>query len=309
MIWRGAKLVWRHQRVLWWMFGTNLVLALFSAMPMASRVSKVAEHSLQSQRLVEGFDLAAFVELTSNPDVGFWSKTADSLWYSLIFFVFAMFLCGGILETYRTDRKLPTAEFFHACGMYFWRWARLCVFFLIVITPVCLLASGIYQWSDKLSEDAAPEMLGFWVEVVGMLLVVLLMMAVRLWFDMAQICAVAENERSMRRSLVNAFRLTRHNFGLLFWLYFRISALAWIALGATWWIWLRLPSPRIGTTFFLFEVLLAFWLGTRLWQRAAETLWYERYGEIHASELAGVEGTAARPGAWTAETLPASPLQ
>ncbi|HEY7096434.1 MAG TPA: hypothetical protein VH437_06915 [Terriglobales bacterium] len=287
----------------------NFALALFSALPMASRVSKVADHSLQSHRLIEGFDLAAFVELASNPDVGFWSKTADSLWYSLIFFAFAMFLCGGILETYRTDRKLPTAEFFHACGMYFWRWLRLCVFLLIVLAPVFLFASGVYQWSDKLAEDAGPEMLGFWVEVAGMLLVLLLLMAIRLWFDMAQVYAVAENERSMRRSLISAFRLTRQNLGSLFWIYFRISALAWIGLSATWWMWLHLPFQRTGTTFFLFEVLLAFWLGTRLWQRANETLWYERYAEMRISEPAPVEATAAGPAALTPETSPASPLQ
>ena len=277
---QGAKLVWRHQRILWWILAVNFVLALFGTMPMASRVGKVAEHSLNSQKLVGGFDIAAFVELGSNPDVGFWTKTTDSLWFALIFFVFALFLTGGILETYRTDRKLPVADFFQACGLYFWRWVRLLMFFLIVVTPIVVLASGVNKWSGTLSEDAAPELLGFWVEVGGLLLVALLMMVVRLWFDMAQVRAVAENERAMRRSLVNAFRLTWRNFGSLFWLYFRISFLAWLGFAMTWWIWLRIPGERIGTTFFLFEVLIAWWIGTRLWQRASETAWYEQHAEV-----------------------------
>jgi len=189
-------------------------------------------------------------------------------------------LTGGTLETYRGNRKLPAADFFQACGLYFWRWVRLLVLLLIVVAPIGFLASGIVKWSDTLSEDAAPELLGFWVEVGGLLLVALLMMVVRLWFDIAQVLTVAENERAMRRSLVRAFKLTWRNFGSLFWLYFRISFLAWLGLAVTWWVWLRIPGQRIVTTFFLFEVLLAWWIGTRLWQRASETVWYEQHAEI-----------------------------
>ena len=276
----GARRVWRHQRILWWILALNFVLALFGTMPMASRVGKVADHSLNSQKLVGGFDIAAFVELASNPDVGFWAKTTDSLWFAVIFFVFALFLTGGILETYHGNRKLPLADFFQACGLYFWRWVRLLVFMLIVIAPLVFLASGIVKWSDTLSEDAAPELMGFWVELFGLLFVALMMMAVRLWFDMAQVRAVAENERAMRRALAKAFMLTWRNFGSLYWLYFRISFLAWLGLAVTWWIWLRIPGERIGTTFFLFEVLIAWWIGTRLWQRASETAWYEWHPEL-----------------------------
>jgi hypothetical protein len=149
-----------------------------------------------------------------------------------------------------------------------------------VLTPIFFLASGIDKWSDKLSDDAPQEMLGFWVDVFGFLFVTLLMMVVRLWFDMAQVRAVAEDELAIRRSLARAFKLTFRNFGSLFWLYFRISVLAWLGLAAACWIWLRIPAERIGSTFFLFEVLIAWWIGTRLWQRASETVWYERHAEI-----------------------------
>jgi hypothetical protein len=276
----GAHRVWRHQRILWWLLAVNFILAEFGTMPMASRVGRVADHSLFSQRLTDGFDLLAFVDLASNPDVAFWSKSSDSLLFSLVFFVFAMFLTGGILETYRTNRKLSKGEFFQACGAFFWRWARLLVFMLIVLVPVFFLAYGITKWSGNLSDDAPQEKLGFWVDLVGLLFVLLLMMAIRLWFDMAQVRAVAQDERAMRRSLARAFKLTFGKLGSLYWLYFRISFLAWLGLAASVWIWLRIPAQRVGSTFFLFEVLVAWWIGTRLWQRASETVWYERHAEV-----------------------------
>ena len=271
--------MWRQQRILWWMLAVNLLLAAFGAASMSSRVGRVADHSVHSQALANGFDLAAFIELASNPDVAFWSKMPDALWPAIVFFAFSLFMTGGILESYRSDRKLPAGDFFRACGAYFWRWVRLLIVLLIVLTPIFFLTSGITKWSDRLSEDSPHEKLGFWVDVYGLLFVTLLMMVVRLWFDMAQVRTVAEEEPAVRRSLARAFKITFRNFGSLFWMYFRITFLAWVGLAAAFWIWLRIPAASIGLTFLLWEVLLAWWLGTRLWQRASESVWYERHPE------------------------------
>jgi hypothetical protein len=276
---QGARRVWRYQRALWWFFAVNFILAVFGTAPMATRLGQVADHSLYSQRLYQTFDIAAFLELAGNPDVALWSKFPGSLLFSLIFFVFALFLTGGILETYRADRKLTTAEFFQACGAFFWRWVRLLIFMLILMVPIGIVASAITKWSGTLSSDAPQEKLGFWVDVIGVLFVLFLMMAVRLWFDMAQVLAVAEDEHAMRRTLVRAFRLTFSNFGSLFWLYFRITFLAWLALAVGVWIWLKIPASHVGLSFLLFEIVLLWWVGTRLWQRASETVWYERQSE------------------------------
>lgn len=272
----GARRVWRYQRVLWWLFAVNLTLAAFGTLPLSSALRPVTDHSLHSQNLYRAFDVPTFLDLASNPDVALWSKFTGSTLFAFIFFAFAFFLTGGILEAYRTPGKLGTADFFRACGAFFWRWVRLLIFMLIVLTPIAIAAFAISKWSGTLSDDAPQEKLGFWVDVIGFGLVLLLAMLVRLWFDMAQVRAVAEDERAMRRTLTRAFRLTFGNLGSLFWLYFRISFLAWLALVAAFWIWLRIPAQDVGLSFFLLEVVLLWWIGTRLWQRASETVWYER---------------------------------
>ena len=275
--------MWRYQRALWWFFLVSLLLSGFATMLAMQSVEKVAGHSLHGDRLYQQFDIFAFFELANNPEVALWSKFSGSVFFALIFFVFALFFTGGLLEAYRTERKLPAGEFFQACGAFFWRWVRLLIFMLIVLAPVFGLGWGINHWSGMLADDEPQEKLGFWVQMGGMLTVLLLLMAVRLWFDMAQVRAVAENERAMRRTFVRAFRLTSSNFRSLFWLYFRIGFLAWLGLVTAIRIWLRIGSPRVASTFLLFELLLLWWMGTRFWQRASETVWYERHAVVHTA--------------------------
>jgi hypothetical protein len=273
----GALRVWRYQRVVWWFFFVNLVLSFIAAVPMSGPLGAVADHSLESQRLSQGFDLFSFVELAGNPDVGFWSKTTSPFFISVIFFFFALLITGGALEAYHANRKLNTTEYFHACGLYFWRLVRLLFFLLVLLLPIVGAGYWIDSWSSTLSHDSPSEKLGFWVEFIGMLFLLLLLMVIRLWFDMAQVRSVAESEPVMRRNLARTFRLTFGNFFSLFSVYFSISFLAWLVLAGVLWFWPRMPGQHSGLVFLKFEIVLLFWTATRFWQRASETVWYERW--------------------------------
>src|SRR5574337_1075527 len=92
----GAKLVWRHQRLLWWLFIANFVLAAMGTIPVWSRLHGVADHSLYAQRISQGFDLASFVELSENPGVNLGSNFSGSLVVSAILTLFVLFLNGGV---------------------------------------------------------------------------------------------------------------------------------------------------------------------------------------------------------------------
>jgi len=285
----GARRVWRYQRVLWWMFLVNFILASCSALPLSARLARVLGNRLGMQELGSRFNVAAFLELSSNPDAAFWAGSTGSMLWALMFLLFVLFLTGGILEAYRTPRKLRTGEFFQSCGTFFWRWVRLLLLFVIVLLPVLILAYKISDWSLSLSDESPQEKLGFWVQMVGLVIVLFLMMAVRLWFDMAQVRAVANEERVMWRTLFRAFRQTFGNFGSLFWMYFRISFLAWVSLAVALWLWVKIPGGRFGLSSLLLELVLLWWIGTRLWQRASETVWFERHQEVVPAPLPAPE--------------------
>lgn len=271
----GFGRVWHYQRVLWFMFLINLALAHFAAGPIIHKLDGVTDHSLQAHRISNMFDVGAFSALSSDPEVKLFEAAGSSFSSAIVFFFIVLFLTGGILEAYRSGRKLTTREFFEACGSYFWRWVRLLIMMLIVLVPVAILASVVSKQSGTLLADAS-EKTGYWFFLAGMSFVGLVAMFVRLWFDMAQVRAVVEEESGMWRNARRAFKITTGNFVTLFWMYLRISIVGWVVFCAGLYVWAKMPPARFVWTIFLLEIVVLFGFGVRLWQRACEMIWYQR---------------------------------
>jgi hypothetical protein len=272
----GFRRAWHYQRVLWFIFFINLVLSHFAAAPMTHKLDWATDHSLQARRLSAMFDYGSFSELSSNPEVKLFEVAGVSIQFALVFFIIVLFLTGGILEAYRSSRKLTTREFFEACGSYFWRWVRLLILMLIIMIPVLMVAVSIRTMTGPLFLVPAQEKLGFWLALCGVGVVGLFLMCIRLWFDMAQVRAVVEEETGMWRNAGRAFRITLSNFGSLFWMYLRISILGWLIIAAGLYIWAKMPPARFGWTILILEITVLWGFGTRLWQRASEMVWYQR---------------------------------
>jgi hypothetical protein len=300
----GAGRVWRRQRIVWWIWFVNLIVAFTSAMPLSHRIGAVTDHSLAAQRLLNGFDWGTYSELLSTPDVNFGSAYPEATMAVLVFFVFMLFMTGGVLASYVNEYKLSTRDFFANCGAFFWRWVRLSIFLAIIAAAIIYVGHALLHWGGKLINDAAGEKTGYWVALLAIVLTTFVMMWVRLWFDMAQVHAAVEDERAMRRSIGSAFKLTFSNFGSLFWLYFRISFLAWLGLAVGLWLWIRLSGPA---AMVMFEIVLLWWVGTRMWQRASEVAWYQRFAVIAAAPVAPIVLSQAMPqppSAVTSDPLP-----
>jgi hypothetical protein len=273
----GAHLVWKRQRIVWWLFFVNFLLAWVAATPYSARLAAVSAHSLHSERLTQGFDYSAYSELVSNPDVAPDARLPESGVAVLVYFVFALFLTGGVLEAYAADRRLATGEFFGACGAFFWRWFRLLILMAIIIVPLTILSHFLFRESGRMILKTVNEKTGYWVGALVFFSTIFVMMVVRLWFDMAQVRTVVDDEHGMIRTALRSLKFTLSNFGSLFWLYFRISVLAWLGLAVGLWLWARIPGRDAVFSFFVLEVVLLWWIATRLWQRASETVWYLRY--------------------------------
>jgi hypothetical protein len=270
----GFRRVWHYQRVLWFIFFISLVLGHFGASPAVHKVDRL-NHSLRAQRLSDMFDVGAFSSFSSGPEVKLFEVAGTSVSVSLVFFVGMLFLTGGILEAYRSGRKLTTREFFEACGAYFWRWVRLLILMLIVLIPVMILLYIVWDHSTLMGV-AAQEKTGFWLLVIGLGFVGLLLTCIRLWFDMAQVRAVVEEETAMWRNAGHALRLLSGDFASLFWMYFRISLLGWLVFAVGLYVWAKMPPARFFWTWVMLEFVILFGFGVRLWQRACEMIWYQR---------------------------------
>jgi hypothetical protein len=280
----GAALVWQWQRLVWWIFAVCLIFGLFSTHEMTERASSLLDHSAAAQRLVNGFDASAIIMLQQLPDSPLEIQGHNIVHFSLLFVVFMLFVTGGILASYALDEKPTTTAFFEAAGHHFWRFFRLLIYLAIVLLPIAGLAALTSAMYTRVQEQSiSPYPADHFAEAAAVV-ILLLLIIVRLWFDMAQVIAVVEDEKKMHRALRRAFGLLRRNFFSLFWLYLRVSIIAWalFAFGLYFWMFRLSPQSNV-TAFLLSQLMILIWLGTRLWQRASESLWYRNYQANHVS--------------------------
>lgn len=298
----GARLVWRRQRVLWWIYAVNLVLGLCATGGMVQRAGDILNHSLAAGRLVHGFDISAVSELAMRPDNPV-APGSTTLFFAFLFAAFMLFATGGVLATYCRDDRLPAGQFFEACGYQLWRFVRLLIYFAIVLVPVGLLEFGAGKIYDRIDNKAISPFPAVWFFVASAVVIVVLLMCLRLWFDMAQVIAVADDERRMHKALRRAATLVRRNFGSLFWLYFRVSLVGCVvfALAAQYWKNYMRPESLFSVLLWS-QLMIVFWLATRLWQRASEALWYRQHqsavyesAPVMTPELAPTPSVAAVP--------------
>lgn len=274
----GASLVWGRQRVLWLIYAVNFVLAYFATRGTNERIAAILDHSLAAGQLVHGFNLGTLSSLAMNPEYPFGGSISASLSGAILFTVFTIFATGGILATYYSGQRLHAGAFFEACGHHFWRFVRLTIYLLIVLIPVFILGGIAYQVYGRVDKQSISPMSAVHFFEAASVVVLLLLICIRLWFDMAQVIAVAEDERRMRKALHRSATLLRHNFLSLYWLYLRVSLVSWIVFAIGLHIWMTHLRPEsILTPFLLSEFLIISWQGCRLWQRASECLWYREH--------------------------------
>ncbi len=276
----GFSLLWRRQGVLWWIFVVNLICGVLGTVPGFLRLQGALGHSLAGQPLTYRFDLGMFNELMRLPDVTLGRYTTTSYLFSFVFFVFMLFVTGGVLEAYRDDRRLTTGEFFAASGAYFWRFVRLLLLSIIPFVVVGMIYQGLKKLADHVGDRAIADQVGIFLGWGALLVFLLLALWVRLWFDVAQVRAVAQNERRMWRNLWRSWRIVWGGLGSLYGLYFLIALIAWITLAIGLVIWAKLPAAAIGTMFVVFELVVLAQVASRLWQLASATTWYQRHPEM-----------------------------
>ena len=282
----GAATVWQRQRILWLIYVVNFVLVSFGTYEAKERVAKILNHRLAAAKMVHGLDLGAVIELGTHPELPFQSLHSGLFHSSLLFLLFMIFATGGILATYYSGERLHAGAFFEACGHHFWRFFRLILYLPLVLIPIGILSAIAYRIYARIDNQSISPMPAVHFLEAATAILLFLLICVRVWFDMAQVVAVAEDERRMRTALRRAAGLLRHNFGSLFWLYFRVSLLAWIVFAAGMHIWMyHLRPDSLLAPILLSEFIIVFWLASRLWQRASESTWYRDYQRGIAASL------------------------
>jgi hypothetical protein len=281
----SAGLVWRHQRLLWWIFAMNLALAWLGTLPVRVTLSKVLDHSMESAKLVTGFDVSTALLLLQRPEVETRSLAMGSLGAAALFLFAMLMIDGGVVTVFLEDRRLSSAEFLENCGRFFWRMVRLALYSLVPFGLLAAADGAVADYAGRLSSDAPQERLGFLVNVASKLLLVLAALLVRLWFDLAQARMVRDNEHGVFQELGRSFKLAFRSGLYKQYIGIGLFAAASLALGI--WVWSYLPHGAIGASFAVLELVTVSQIASRLWLKAASARWVAlQPGEVAWSEFA-----------------------
>ncbi len=268
----AAGMVWRHQRLAWWIFAVNLVIAGLSSLSTRVTLRAVLDHSLESAKLVTGFDLGTLGLLLERPDVSARALAPGAVGGALIFLVYLLFIDGGVFRVFLEDRKLSRAEFFENAGLFFWRMLRLVLYSAVPFGLLMAAGGGIAAYAGKLSREAPQERLGFFVNVAGKLVIIAVALWVRMWFDLAQARVVQDNLRKVLRVLGRSLKLALRS-RRLFASYVGIALFAAATLVAGIVVWAYLPHAATGASFLVLELVTITQLASRLWMKAASARW------------------------------------
>jgi hypothetical protein len=279
----GAGLVWKWQRLVWWLFAVCLIFGFYSTQEMTERASFLLNHSVAAELLVKGFDVSSLITLQQLPDSPLEIQGHTIVHFSILFVIFMLFATGGILAAYVLGEKPTTTAFFEAAGHHVWRFFRLLIYLAIVLLPIAGLAAATNAIYTHIEETSISPYPGDHFVEAAAVIILLLLIIVRVWFDMAQVIAVADDEKKMHRALRRAFTLFRRNFFSLLWLYLRVSIISWLLFALILYVWMFQLSPQSNVAAFLVsQLMILIWIGTRLWQRAGEAIWYRDYQANHA---------------------------
>jgi hypothetical protein len=292
----GASLLWRRQRVLWWLFAMNFAVGVVATVPVRTQLRALDSSMAARDSLYRQMNVFRLIEALSRPEGLPRAFYGNSVLVMFAYSLFLLFAVGGVLESFCRGRTLGFGEFLRVSAGYFWRMVRLLIVFAIVLIPLLAAHAGIQPLTEWIGSHSDSEQLGFWVKLALHLVVGFAFLAVRVWIDIAQIDCVAQDEIAVRRSLGRTRRLLYANFWRM---YGAVTAVQVLLLTITFLLlllWLRLPHEAIGGTFLIGELIVLLWLGFRLWQKAAETAWYQQRVLAEAQPVVAAErGVEASP--------------
>lgn len=275
----GFSRMMHNQRYIGWFWLLNLTLAEFGTAAFRRNAHAVLDHSLYAQGLVKGFDAGVFGELLFKPEFGSLnSMMYPALYFAILFFLATALFLPGIFTGYASTYRLPREEFFRACGRNLWRFIRILLIAAVVMGVLAgLLLAGTNAIVKKAGESTNAK-LPFALQMTGIGLTFLVMTTLRIWFDLAEVDTVLNDQPAVRKSIAAAFQHTFRSLARLLASYVVVTIVAAILLAAGLWIWMKLISPEgIIGAFVVAQVTLLLLLIPRFWQRGmAVSYWQQR---------------------------------
>jgi hypothetical protein len=266
----GLAVVARNKRYVIWFWVLNLILAGFGVVAFSVSAHGMLDHSLAAGSLMRSFDVGTVIEMFMQP--GFGQSSAMSLsaaTCALLFFLATALFLPGVFAGYASRSRLSRDDFFRACGRNLWRFVRLLIIAGITLSIVAGLLVFLQHLLLKKADDSTNELLPFRLRMISLAVIFLIMTILRIWFDLAEVDTVLNDQRAVRKSIRVGLRHTFRSLPRLLTTYVTAASVAGIFLVGGLWFWMKFISPgSIVGAFLVAQLTLFLLLIPRFWQRA-----------------------------------------
>lgn len=195
--------------IMW--FLSFLMLAVF-AFPLRSFIITALGNTASTGLLNEGFDISYFMNLGRAFEPMMSAITGGLLVIILIFFLFYVFLNGGLFDSLLSNSyAYKPGDFFRASARYFLSYMIITLLIMLMILAVVFLVAAvpliIQRASDSGSEEATWKLVGILRIILILVLPVFLLVA-----DYSRVWLAANDHRKVFKALAYGFRATFRSF-------------------------------------------------------------------------------------------------
>lgn len=190
----------------------NLSFGLILMLPFRFVLGSFIGSSLMGERLAGKLDMDFLFEFLQNNVAGLASIKALILTIPVLYWLFSLFLSGGVLSVFASGEKYNAQLFWSGAAKYFGRFLRLCLWCIPVVALLfCLpfIWNGIQRLIFGKDPFEYVKYYGAWIKVGLRCLSILL---IYLAFDYSCIHVVLSDERKMRKSLLTGIKFSFSKF-------------------------------------------------------------------------------------------------
>lgn len=271
----GLLLVQRNKRLLLWAYLVNLLTGLTMGLTAHAQYASVLDHSLAAQRIAGRLDLGYLLELMQQTSKGHADTAVLFPWLAVIYVGLSFVLAAGMYMVFSSGER-PTLAYVARSGIeYFWRFIRLALFAALFAVPTLGILLALRQAILKQADKIYVERTFFCISMGTFLVVLLVAIFLRLWFDLAEAIVIQmgkQEDRRVRRCIFPAWRILCQRCFYNYAIYFFVGALGWAGFIFFLWFWTVAVPPRMVVLAWLvgqFGILSL--LKARIWQRGMVT--------------------------------------
>jgi hypothetical protein len=196
---QGLRRGFQKRRLVARLWAVNFLFSLFTAAPLIFLIQSHLTHSFSGERVLQKLDVFWLGDFSYRFMNAAPALVGLALLAVILYLLLAVFLNGGIIGCLnRPEAGTTLANFFHDCGLYFWRFFRL---FLLSLPAYLLVLGVFYRLLRALLEifdrRAVTEWPALIIRNVRILLLVLLLGLVAMFFDYVKIGLVTRDQKKV----------------------------------------------------------------------------------------------------------------